>query len=87
MISAFLSVERIEGSRERRHNGVPIIQFSLSKMFLNLLFLTPKGHHSIILIKNLSIILLMDPQTALLVLTRKFSLFFCHYLYLRDFEL
>ena len=70
VISTFWCIT-IEGSRVRRHNGVLIIQFSFSKMFVNLLFLTPKGHHSIILIKNLSIIPLMDPSNCIISFNTK----------------
>ena len=46
-----------------------IIQFPFSKMFVNLLFL--KGHHSIIPIKNLSVILLMDPSNCIISFNTK----------------
>ena len=73
MISAFLSAERIGGGGGGggRHSGMLIIQFSLSKMFVNLLFLTPKGRHFIILIKNLSIISLMDPSNCIISFNTK----------------
>ena len=70
VISTFWCIT-IEGSRVRRHNGVLIIQFSFSKMFVNLLFLTPKGHHSVILIKNLSIIPLMDSSNCIISFNTK----------------